>query len=265
MKTFGPGILVVLGLLPAACFSSTSASPGPHAGAPDSSAPSSDASTGNDASTAPDAAAPDGAVVDECPIPTGPGTTHQSVNADETWTAAGSPHTLLSDSTIYATLTLEPCARILLDAGRLVTVRGNGAIVAHGTPTRHIRIARQTAGAAYGPIRSLGRPIDLAYVDIDGGGAPGNTNAYLTGALDIQGADATMPTQPLLAVDHVTITGSGSNGVSLYDGAGFATGSTELTIQGAAQYPIGMWSRAVDGVPTGHYTGNTHDEIMLYG
>jgi hypothetical protein len=268
MKTFGPRALVVLALLPVGCFDSTDSSPGPDASAPlvDAAMVGDDSSTVPDGAALPDGAAPsDGAVANDCPAPTGPGTTHQSVNADETWTAAGSPHTLLSDSTIYATLTLEPCAQLLLDAGRIMTVRNNGTIVARGTASKHIRIGRQMAGAAYGQIRSLGRPLDLAYVDIEGGGAPGNTNDYLTGTLDIQGADATMPTQPLLKVDHVTITGSGSNGVSLHDGAGFTPGSTELTIQGSAQFPIGMWSRAVDGVPSGHYSGNTHDEIMLYG
>jgi hypothetical protein len=268
MKTLGPRTLIVLALAPVACFDSSS----PPAG-PDSSAPLVDAAiVSDDAGAAPDVAVPlesavpsDGAIVNECPTPTGPGTTHQSVNADETWTAAGSPHTLLSDSTIYAALTLEPCAVLLLDAGRIITVRNNGTIVARGTASKHIHIGRQMAGAAYGQIRSLGRPLDLAYVDIEGGGAPGNTNDYLTGTLDMQGADAAMPTQPLLKVDHVTIAGSGSNGVSLYDGAGFAPGSTELTVSGSAEFPIGMWSRAVDGVPSGHYAGNTHDEIMLYG
>src|ERR1019366_2971883 len=165
-------------------------------------------------------------VISECTPSTGPGTVHQSVNADETWTAAGSPHTLASDSTIYATLTIEPCAELLLAPGRTITVRGNGTIVAR---------------------------------------APANPSPYLTGTIDVQGSDRSMPTQPLLEVDHVSIQGSGSNGVALYDGAGFAPGSAELTIGGSAQYPIGMWSRAVDGVPTGHYTGNAHDEIMLYG
>jgi hypothetical protein len=134
-----------------------------------------------------------------------------------------------------------------------------------GTATKHIHIGAGQAGQRLDRIRTLGNSLHLAYVDIDGGGAPGNVNPYLTGTLDLQGSDSTLPTQPLLEVDHVTIRGSGSNGVSLYDGAGFAPGSAELTIEGSAQYPIGMWSRAIDGVPTGQYSGNAHDEILLYG
>jgi len=54
-----------------------------------------------------------------CPKSTGPGTAHQSVNADETWTAAASPHTLKYDTTIYATVTIEACAEVLIAAGRI--------------------------------------------------------------------------------------------------------------------------------------------------
>jgi hypothetical protein len=269
MKNIGwcaPALLALLG----ACFNSSDATPEPDAGTPGVDAGAEDA--GQDATTPVEAGVPtgdamvgDAAVASECPTTTGPGTTHQSVNADETWTAAGSPHTLLSDSTIYATLTIEPCAVVLLSPGRIITVRGSGKLVARGTATKHIHLAAEQAGMPFGQIRSLGNSIDLAYVDIYGGGAPASTSAYLTGTLDMQGSDATMPTQPLLAVDHVTIAGSASNGVSLHDGAGFAPGSSALTITGSAQYPIGMWSRAVDGVPTGVYTGNAHDEIMLYG
>jgi hypothetical protein len=274
LQTLGRSALVVLAL-EAACFNSTGSSP-PR----DASAPLSFDATGNrdgrvagDGAASPGDGSPgdgslvdgDGAVVSQCTKATGPGTMHQSVNASETWTAAGSPHVLMSDSTIYATLTLEPCAEVLLAADRIVTVRGGGAIVAHGTASRRIHFGALDPSKPYGVIRTLGNALDLAYVDIDGGGRPGSTNAYLTGALDLQGSDATLPTQPLLRVDHVTIRGSGSNGVALHDGAGFAPGSAELAISGSAQYPIGMWARAIDGVPTGVYTGNANDAIMLFG
>jgi hypothetical protein len=270
MKTLGSGALVALAAFEVGCFTSSN-TPARDASAPaglDADIAGDDASL--DAGTVADsgseaAVAADAGVISECTPSTGPGTVHQSVNADETWTAAGSPHTLASDSTIYATLTIEPCAELLLAPGRTITVRGNGTIVARGTPTKRIHIGAQTPGQPFTRIRSLGNPLHFAYVDIDGGGDPANTSPYLTGTIDVQGSDSSMPTQPLLEVDHVSIQGSGSNGVALYDGAGFAPGSAELTIGGSAQYPIGMWSRAVDGVPTGHYTGNAHDEIMLYG
>ena len=261
-------VLCALAIVQAACFDS-SATPTVDGGHIQVAEGGSLPDAGEDASveaSLPDAGPlADGAVVSECVPATGPGTVHQSVNADETWTAAGSPHTLASDATIYATLTLEPCAEVLLAPGRIVTVRGAGTLVARGTATKRIHIGAQDPTQPFGVIRSLGNALHFAYVDIDNGGAPANANAYLTGTLDVQGADATLPTQPLLEVDHVTIRGSRSNGVDLHDGAGFAPGSAELTIAGSAQYPIGMWSRAVDGVPTGHYGGNAHDEIMLYG
>jgi hypothetical protein len=266
LKTLGLCALAAPSLQ-AACFNSSGSSPRPDSGAPPGFDGGGDSSIVSDSAVAdgPAAALPDGAIVSECTKPTGPGTPHQSVNAAETWTAAGSPHTLAYDTTIYATLTLEPCAEVLVAPGRIITVRGQGTIVARGSATKRIHIGPLTAGQPYGQIRSLGVPLDLAYLDIDGGGAPGSTNGYLTGTLDIQGSDSTLPTQPLLGVDHVTIGGSGSNGVALHDGAGFTPASAELSIAGSAQYPIGMWARAVGGVPTGQYKGNVLDEIMLYG
>src|SRR5262249_52542186 len=79
----------------------------------------------------------------------------------------------------------------------------------------------------------------------------------------LQGKDGSKPTQEVIAVDHVTLRGSASNGILLQDGAGFAAGSTDLTITGAKQYPVSIWSRAGGTPPSGTYTGNAHDEILL--
>jgi hypothetical protein len=79
----------------------------------------------------------------------------------------------------------------------------------------------------------------------------------------LQGVDQTLPTQETLKVDHVTLDGSASNGIVLQDGAGFAAGSTDLTIKHSAHYPMNIWARAVDRLPTGDYKGNTIDEILV--
>jgi hypothetical protein len=216
--------------------------------------------------TAPDATVPDAAQVG-CVTGSGP-TLHTtgSVTGAETWTAAASPHVLTTDVTVYGTLTLEPCAVLRIAARKTITLSATGMFLAEGTASEPIRIGADDGAHPFAQIRSLGAPIRLAHVTADGGGEPLNGTALTTGLFDVQGtAGATSPLQELLAVDHVTITSSASNGIQLRDGAGFTASSTGLTVSGAAQYPLAFESRAVGSTPPGTYTGNGHDEILLVG
>lgn len=225
---------------------------------------SSDQST--PASTTPvnDAGTPtaDAAPTAQCPTPTGP-TTHPGTVATETWTAALSPHIIGSDTSITGTLTIEPCAEVQIAAGKTVGVGGTGKIVALGTATQPIHIGKKDDSPFASITAVSGGTLQFAYVTVDGGGDPLNAIADTAGMISLQGSDQTAPTQPTFAADHVTLSGSKSNGVVLQNGAGFAPSSNALTITGSAVYPINIWSRAVDTVPTGTYTGNGKDEIVL--
>src|SRR5687767_13732808 len=55
----------------------------------------------------------------DCPELTGAGTQHAGfITADETWTAADSPHVVMSELSVRgATLTIEPCAVVVLAEG----------------------------------------------------------------------------------------------------------------------------------------------------
>jgi hypothetical protein len=75
--------------------------------------------------------------------------------------------------------------------------------------------------------------------------------------------DPSQPTQEVVHVEHVALSGSASNGIVLLDGAGFSAGSTDLRIDGSASYPISIWTRSAGTIPAGSYTGNTFDEILL--
>jgi hypothetical protein len=142
-------------------------------------------------------------------------------------------------------------------------VRAGAKIIAEGSAGKPIHVGAKEAAKPYSTIRALGGgTLRFAYVTIDGGGLPQATTIELAGTLEIAG-DPTLPTQETLFVDHVTVKGSASNGILVHDGAGFAKGSTDLTVTGAANYPVNIWSRAVDGLPPGTYTGNAHDEILL--
>jgi hypothetical protein len=240
-----------IAIAPLACtVSSTETSPAP--AAPPAGAP--------DAGPGADAAPP---VPTECPKPTAGPTKHSGRIGDETWTADTSPHILPYDTTIIGTLTIEPCAEVLIGAAKTVGVNG-GKLVANGAPGKPIHI-----GASDKPFATIsaanGGTLRLSYVNIDGGGDPLGTTPDIKGTLNVHGLDQTLPTEETLFVDHVTVKGSASAGVVLRDGAGFANGSTDLTVRGSASWPVSIWARALDRLPAGNYTGNAHDEIMIPG
>lgn len=204
------------------------------------------------------------APVAACPKPTSGPTSHGGSVQTETWTAAASPHVLPYDTTIYGTLTIEPCAEVQLAGGSTITISATGKVIADGDSARPIHVGPSDPAKPFSRIRtSGGGTIHMSYVTIDGGGDPLNTTPDLAGTFDLQGLDQTKPSQATMFVDHVTIAGSKSNGIVLRDGAGFAPGSTDLTVTGAAQYPVSIWPRAVGTLPTGKFTGNTKDEILL--
>lgn len=184
-----------------------------------------------------------------------------SSDPDQVWTADQSPHLLPFDTTIYKTVTIEPCAEVLIGEGKTVTVRGK--LIAEGTASKPIHIGASEAGKPFASIHTLGAAtIRLAHTTINGGGAPLNTFPYLAGTLNLQG-DTLQPTQEALFVDHVTIEGSASNGLVLHDNAGFAAGSNALVVKGSAAHPLSIFARSVGGIPAGDYTGNTNDTILL--
>src|SRR4051812_2215550 len=135
-------------------------------------------------------------VPSECPAPTAGPTVHkQGVKTSETWTADASPHMIPWDMNIEpgATLTLEPCAEVLIAKGATVSVVGK--LVAQGEAARRVHIGAQDPTKPFSKIRTTRGSIDLAYTTIDGGGDRLNTLSYLTGTLDLQGEDESKPTQ----------------------------------------------------------------------
>lgn len=200
----------------------------------------------------------------ECPTPTGSGTDHSppgGITASETWKAADSPHIVASSLSIYemATLTIEPCAVVQFKESGALTVRGQ--LLAEGTATKPITFGPQTAGAKWGSIvlfvtQKVSR---LAHVTITGGGSD-TVNTY--GALEIRGK-AFDPVQHIAHLDTVTVKDPVQFGVSARDGADFTPESKNLTITGAPKGPMRITPRLATNVPTGSYTGNGLDEILV--
>ncbi|MEO6351169.1 MAG: hypothetical protein ABIP53_11015 [Candidatus Limnocylindrales bacterium] len=168
------------------------------------------------------------------------------------------------DITVSSQLILEPCVEVRIAPRASVTVAGTGSIVANGDETHHIVFTANEPRTSFASLRThSGGTLHLAYVDISSGGDPLNTLPALAAAVFSRGTDGSQPTQPTLFVDHVTVTGSRSSGILLRDGAGFAPGSTALTISSAAGWPVSTWARAAGTLPDGSYLGNANDQIIL--
>lgn len=199
----------------------------------------------------------DAEVPKACAPVSGVGTKHDAATVDETWTAAASPHVIETSLSIPAghTITIEPCAVVRLSGSGGMIVEGK--LLALGTADKRIVFERAEASSAWRSIETRkGAEVRLAYVDIDGGGKD------VPGALDLRG-DQETATQPILFVDHVNVKGSESVGVNVREGGGFAAGSSTLAVTGSKSFPISIWGRAAGTLPTGPFTGNGTDEILL--
>ena len=154
-----------------------------------------------------------------CEAATGAGTMHTGTIAmAETWTAAASPHLIPFDVTVSAVVTIEACAVVKLAGMRTITVREGGAINANGTPQLPVAITGSDA-TPWASIRALGGTLSFTSTTISGGGNRLSAGPLLAGAIEVTGIPGAA--QPILHVDHVTISDSDTQGVYIHDGGGF--------------------------------------------
>ncbi|HEY3445473.1 MAG TPA: hypothetical protein VGK67_03870 [Myxococcales bacterium] len=206
---------------------------------------------------------PDASVA-ACPAPSGTGTSHggDTIVADTTWSAADSPHEITFGFKVAkgATLTIEPCAKVVFKGGYGISVEGS--LVARGTQSQPITFDSSVPATPWGNLIGYSGTIDLAYATLTNGGS---TDAVGPEAVVEVRGDSSLPRQALLTVDHVTIDGSKQYGVSLKQGAVFSAGSQALTIKNAELGPVRTSPRLAGSIPAGAYTGNVVDEIVVVG
>lgn len=206
-----------------------------------------------------------------CAPVTGAGVTHTGdVQGEEVWTAANSPHVLTGNVNVRggAKLTIEPCAEVRIGKGFGIRVAhpitpNTGTLVAEGTATQPIRFVGQGGERWASLAVQAPGTARLAYTTFEGGGG----GDFQEGATLVALGDGEDGADALVSVDHVTVAGSLGTGVWLSRGAAFAAGSRDLTVRGsgdeAAPYPLEIEEHALDTLPTGSYTGNRKDEILL--
>jgi hypothetical protein len=210
----------------------------------------------------PDAAkdAPPDVAIDApaCTPATGAGTTHGStITAAETWTAAASPHVIPTDLNIQAPVTIEACAVVQIAADATVTVGPTGAILAQGAPGQVVMIEKKDAGA-WKVIRVLGGTLSFTHTVIAGGGAGSAVTDAEVAVLASAGSGAST-----IHTDDLDVENSATQGLYVAAGTGFDPSSQQLTVHGAAGYPLHIAGRLSGTIPSGTYTGNTHDELMI--
>ncbi len=200
-----------------------------------------------------------------CPDVGDGGTTHGgSVSADETWTAAASPHLLPYDTSVYARLTIEPCAVVRIAAGKTVTVNASGTLTTLGEDGKPVTIGAYPDAGHWASIRFIGGTGRLSYTTIDRGGDPLNSVPDFQGALDIRSSKTSLTApDPVLYVNNVTISNSKSQGVWASTGGGFTADSTGLTITGSAAHAATFHPNLLGTLPPGTYSGNAQNDIMM--
>lgn len=199
----------------------------------------------------------------------GSGTMWSSIDSfveNRTMSAAGSPHFVSGALLFYdVDLEIEPCALVLFDAAAGVDVVGTGRIVARGTVDSPIVMdaidpAAPWAGLSTGGFVGVyGGFVDLAHVELRNAGGYADYPA----ALYLGDDELADVVGEVARVQDVTIDGSHSHGVMLFDGAAFTADSANLVIRGAAAAPIRSDLLLASSIPPGDYDDNLVAYIEL--
>lgn len=245
-----------------------------------------------DAAPLPDASAP----LAPCAEPTGAGTQHTGeLMADETWTAAGSPHIVSTFDVVVRhghTLTIEACAVVRVQPGRSIiigafaTSDGTGTLIAHGVRqpatataaevTRPVRVLSDSPSAWWGSLQVLATgSADLSVVVLDRGGDPAQSQGG-GGALLMRGDDNRLAPVRNVRAQHLTVSGSATYAINARSSAGFTADSSDITITGAgsqgaigggedSRYAMYIEAPAIQTIPPGTaISASTRNEILAF-
>ncbi len=198
-----------------------------------------------------------------------PGTVHdRDVRGSETWTLAGSPHRLPEGTSIAsgATLTIEPCVRVIAGDAQWVSVEAGGTLVAVGQPDRPILFdsnARTEVRGLWNGISFANdaRPTSKLYhVVIEEAGGDNDAPAAIHTYDDF-----------VLDVAHVRIVRAKRHGVRLGGSSRFAATATDLVVSASGiaedlSVPVYFTqANCVGSLPDGRYDGNVTNEIVVEG
>lgn len=201
----------------------------------------------------------------------GPGTVHTSViSTNETWTLEGSPHRFPSGAHIgeNVTVTVAPCAVVLVGDGQSLRVESGGAIMAVGEAARPIRFGSNKnepqAGDWEGVIfeQQARRSSRIAHATIEfGGEETGNSTAGCL-TTEMEGLDVQNVVLRMCRGFGLVAGGNGT-----LSSTSTAVTVREGTVSGREHAGSVYFSspNAVRTLPEGTYTGNEVNEVYIDG
>lgn len=265
---------LVIALFPCACLDSSSSS----------TIPATDAGSSPDAATQPsnDAGA-NLPILEPCPAPSGSaGTEHKNdITQDETWTLAQSPHKIVFNTRILATVRIEPCATVSIGEGYSFTI-GNtpntaGTLIAkgeRGVDTTGQPVVRGVTFAAADPAKPWGSiwvngtgRLDLENVTLrDGASQASDQNGG--GVVITYGNTVQVgPVAKIVRAVDVTVERSRGYGFNFQSFSGFTDDSARIVVRDSgrdsAAFPIRMLPGALATLPSVTLTGNKANEVQI--
>lgn len=224
-------------------------------------------------------------VVDECPEPTGAGTTHQGfIEEDETWTAEDSPHHVTFSVEVRgAKLTIEPCATVVVDEGYYISVgqhSGDPASLvakgeASGEKARPVRFTSAADDEWWTGLLALATgKLELENAIVSRAGHANGAGVGHPSAVMAYGDDNRKKVVANVSLKHVLIQDSANLGLTAMTSAGFTDDSEDVVVTGAGTegtrsgnvmttYPVYVEAPAIHTLPTGSYTDNAVPGILM--
>lgn len=229
---------------------------------------------------------PDGGTpqAEECPEPTGPGTEHAGfIQSDEVWSAADSPHIITHHVEVRgATLTIEPCATVVVNEGYYISVgetSGNPALLVAKGEVQEDIVRPVVFKAASDSVWWAGLAavttgfLELEYAVVSRAGHANGPGVGHPSAITAYGNDNRTEVIPNVSLKHVVIDDSANLGLSAMASGGFTDDSTDVIVSNAGSqggrssdiqttHAAYLEAPAIHTLPAGSYEGNTVDAIL---
>jgi hypothetical protein len=193
-----------------------------------------------------------------------------NITASETWAGAGTVHLIPNSISILApaTVTIQKCAIVKLNASVGITVQGNASgsgtakLLAAGDDftTGFVTFTAMDATQPWGRLRGFNQNslIELDNVKISGGGSVGG--AQRNAVLAMAGA-GTLP-DPVLKVINVSISNTTGPGVYLSDAA-FTSDSDGLLVTDAPAEIVAAPAMALGSIPPNTFGASVAGDILV--
>ncbi len=212
----------------------------------------------------------------QCGTANGTVVTHSTnINASETWGGGGTVHSVPNTIAISApaTVTIQPCAIVVLGQNASINVRGDttgtrtATLLAAGTDdtTGLVFFQRADAAKPWGVLLGINERslIELHHAIVRGGGNMGGQ--YRNAAVVLLGPGYSSVPAGVLKVDHAVVVDPQGAGIYLDSNAAFSADSHDLGVVGATDHPLVMTMMAVGSIPTFEADSNARDDALVIG